>query len=789
MGKNSYEYNTNNRSRTLKIVIIFLLILLCVTIGVYAYFQKNTNPDDEIKDEFFSSLVNNDLPFFFENSVLEELNEKFERSTYKLDSNIKFANTVENSAFSNLDLSKFNFVFNLSNNNSKDYKTSSTTIQYVGNDVLKFDYVSNRYQMAMKSDEVVNRYVGFSKNNLNYIMSNVSGNNSINYNSITTLNNLILNRNNLKLSNIYELLKEGTYKDNIQKYLKTGIFAKNGNIAISQEKETVDVVEYTVQMTGKQFSTMLEKVWKEIEIDDELLDNFLVTSSVSLYGQANPEKVIISEDGKSKAFQAEKNNFSESTIVWEENQGNSVGNQENSTGNQENSVENQENSAGNQENSVENQPSENVTDESQQQPQQPEGVVLNQITQETPPQEEINEPEQQPGEEIPIEDIELPQANQQPENLTAEEIVEELISNEMQEEDTIPEEDNFRFSGYITLNESSAEDLTDLEDVNLDEDIHKLLISLQNVSDNLNWKKILMNGIKLDISKKELLDNLKSIFEKRIEDKSAVVIKTYVKNGKTLKIELTFNKTSEMFSAEIISKDDSEKYLNLIYVKGENEERNGYDINIYKKNTNTKQKYKFSINTITNNKVISKNNLDIEISGASKAKENEIYLNYVSSDNDGTFTINTENVVTFDEMDNMFDLTEENCLFLDNLEQGELMATRDAIKEKTAEILKIKNKRLNVLDLNLASNNKSSSDPETSSTSDTREELKQILIQGISDKMREYLNSGRSFTLQDLEGLQIDGYDIQVSIGSELAVITINGYNFNLDTGFNLSDA
>ncbi len=70
-----------------------------------------------------------------------------------------------------------------------------------------------------------------------------------------------------------------------------------------------------------------------------------------------------------------------------------------------------------------------------------------------------------------------------------------------------------------------------------------------------------------------------------------------------------------------------------------------------------------------------------------------------------------------------------------------------------------------------------------------KQQVKDVLIQTLRDKMREYLDQGTNLTIEDLEDLAIPDYEVQVSISSNLAIITVNGYRFSLDSEFNLSDS
>ena len=129
-------------------------------------------------------------------------------------------------------------------------------------------------------------------------------------------------------------------------------------------------------------------------------------------------------------------------------------------------------------------------------------------------------------------------------------------------------------------------------------------------------------------------------------------------------------------------------------------------------------------------------------------------------------------------------------MFLDKLSNEELVAIIEAVKQKTAEVFREKNRNLNIIDLNnsnlIVQQKQQNQEPQEDMQA--KEQAKQILIQTISNQMRQYLDQGKQLTIEDLEGLEIPGYEVQISISSNLAIITVNGYKFKLDSDFNLSD-
>ena len=127
-------------------------------------------------------------------------------------------------------------------------------------------------------------------------------------------------------------------------------------------------------------------------------------------------------------------------------------------------------------------------------------------------------------------------------------------------------------------------------------------------------------------------------------------------------------------------------------------------------------------------------------------------------------------------------------MWLDVLSEEQLVQTAEEIKKKTKEVLQKKNEALNMINMNqndLLIEPSETQDQEN----EEKQKVKEILIQTISNKMGEYLANGENLELQDLADLQIPNYEVEVSITSNLAIITVNGYPFKLDGEFHLSDS
>ena len=64
------------------------------------------------------------------------------------------------------------------------------------------------------------------------------------------------------------------------------------------------------------------------------------------------------------------------------------------------------------------------------------------------------------------------------------------------------------------------------------------------------------------------------------------------------------------------------------------------------------------------------------------------------------FPVIMSNTIDFDTAPEIEDLNDQNCLFIDNLSDEDLIATKDAIKLKIIQVLSDKNKNLNIIEIN-----------------------------------------------------------------------------------------
>ena len=54
--------------------------------------------------------------------------------------------------------------------------------------------------------------------------------------------------------------------------------------------------------------------------------------------------------------------------------------------------------------------------------------------------------------------------------------------------------------------------------------------------------------------------------------------------------------------------------------------------------------------------------------------------------------------------------------------------------------------------------------------------------------MGEAQNNGEEFTIKNLEGLQIEGYQVSTTVTDEAAIIVVDTHTFKIDKNFIITD-
>lgn len=742
------------KKKVIIISIIFLTVLLIATLATYSYFAKNAK-NDVIKNELFACMGNNDLNFFADHKLYTNIFERLKVDNYHSNTAIALSSTMENDMLSDLDLSKFEFNYEQTKNIQTKQKADKLVARYASNDLLTVDVISNEKQFALKSDEIVNRYVGTNMENGQHMMEKLLDR-KIDYAILRKLKNFAIEREMIDFMKIAKTNGLYDYVKILENHTKPEDVSKKENVVLTLNSEQVATTEYTISLAKNETAQLLNEISQKIKEDDKIIPELVVTN-IQNFEEDSPI-LEYSDNDNFMQTNAEKNNFESSVVIWGE-----TNTTENTTTEPQNIVEN----------TVQNQNVTNQTENSSAQNTTNLQNTTNTVENTTiPPSITIEEPQVE--------------QNQQPQ---PEEIVPEQPQvNNQQPSQPVVENENLRPQGFIQVNEGDEMQPSNfLIGKNWEETCDNLVKMVEKV----DWKTYLLTGARANFSQDELVAQIQKAITACLNEDSGLVVKAYVSENQLVKLNFQMVESQKSFDIEIFSKSDNEKYLNVSILEGQSNVANGYTINFYKNDTDANVKNSVNINKVSQGKIIQKITLDLATKGTMNAKKYTTEIDFHYLDSKGEFGMKANSTLNFEEEVQVEELNDENCLFLDQVSEEELLLIKEEIKQKTLEVLSDKNRSLHIVDVGSSGSVVQQTQPQEQQdeTENARLEARDAFVQTVADKMRDYLNEGRELQLQDLEGLEVPGYEVEISISSNLAIVTVNGYRFTLDADFNLSDS
>lgn len=724
------NYNSDNKKskNIVLFIILFLLLILIAMVFVYMYFFNTKTIST--KQLFFNHLSSNNVQELVSESTYEDLYDKILNNNYEANSTINYSTNLEHEKLEGIDISKFTFNLNSNSYNDKTYRELG--INYSGNEELKIKLITNQDSIGIAEDEVVNKYVG------------------IHYNNLKDLYGIELDEQ--KIKSIFSTEKNDLTEDDKKQLVSSNItkvmemipeekFTIQDNMAISQGDNNIPVTAYTLTLSQTELSNILVEVFKNVRNNEEILNKLIYKSSEKPTINIMPGNVTI-------------------TPIIEEpvEEG------------QEEGIQEQPEQEGEQEFEAEETPDFEP--------------ISGEVT-------EFNDPQVIEGE-------------------TEEEYNQELENEFYDENPEIiqPEENNY--TPELELTQTPNLDVVG-EESNINLEVFNGLDEYANIIK-------LLFGLKINKTQIELEEILDSIIEK-IDGMTGngLTITLYVSKEKTEKVSIVMPNENTI-EIEILKKSDSENRMKLTYLyKGDNsifasqnetsneeffdndeiisveeelleEQTNGISLDISKIKTATNISIDTTISYIENEKITKKINVksDINDVSTSKSVNNSLIITFSTKENESKIVADT--TFKFSNLgESIPDLTDENCLFLETLSTEDYNITMKAIKGKIDYVWNQKKEHFGFIDTNTKSSKKSIID--RASNSVTRDEARQVLENKISSMINEATENGQEFTVQNLENLQIDGYEVSSVVNENGAVIVIDIYTFNVNNEFNIIDA
>lgn len=684
----------NHNSKNYKKIIIMVIIILALILilSFFAYSLIKDTYDNALKKEVFEGLSNSDISFFLDNKYYNSLQEKLNNKNYEIISDIKISTTMKNNMFSDLDLSRFSFNYDLKKNNKENISYHKINTKYGGNNLLIIDAINEKNEFAIKSDEIVNRYVGIEKKNFQEI-SNKIFEEKKDFSNARKLKKFVFERENINLENISTADVWEKYIDIIKTNVTAENISKKENIIVTLENEQIPAIEYTISFSTEQLNSILRKISNEFENDDELISEFVIGDSAKSE-KNNRNNIIKNKNSTTVEIKAKENNYNATVNIWGENEDNIQEqiNSQNTILPQEPQISNTISDNTTAVNQVESNTVSNETINNNSQNNSVNHVVSTNEISNTINNVDNNTVTDNTARETSQEEIRPQPADQQ----TQQENVDNNEENRIENDNTIPQEDNFRLQGFISINENT--EYVGDDDFVIGENYDETIKNISKLAKNINWTTYILTGAKANYTTTQMKDLLINNLNESIKKSNTLIAKVYISENKAVKLSIEIPETHENFDIEISSKGNNEKYLNIKKLKGEENDINGNAISIYKKSSDNSNKMKININKVQSSKISNKIAINMDTTGNINSQKYTNSFNISRNDSNGEFKISTSNKIEFKDKLEIDELSDDNCLFIDKLSDEELLATRDAIIEKINLVMRQKNQDLEIID-------------------------------------------------------------------------------------------
>lgn len=644
------------------IIIVFFIIIVLIAGGVAAYYYYTNYMVEKPKSKFFKYLATNNIYQTFQSDVYGAIKDKIKTQTSNSNINLTASTNIPTITNSQLDISKFNVAFNNINDKNQNKNYAELNVNYADNELARIKAIMDENSVAITSEEIVNMYLGTSKENLDETLNRALGGewnleeylkltDMVDANSIEIPENLIQSKSDEYMQIIYNSFRESSFSE------------KESVLISTDENQTLTANSYELTTNYSELNTLLAELLKKLRNDTELLST---VSAVS----------------------------------------------ENTT---QNNLQNTLN---------------NVVDE----------FTMQNTTIDITPIGEEN-------------------------------------TNILQEENTNNSEADLQIIATILAGNKVNKTVSELQEI-LDKEITKI--------ENLN------------ITNKEVKISLYVVDEKLrklgVKSEDFNLEMEFLEEANKEKIKFTLlgiNTDIKIENPEVTTEFQNTTTENTLENNAVETDKlkNGFTITMEKNTSDVSTKIFAEIGLINNLEINTKISCNLTTNGTASSKEikNEAIFTYTTQE--GQLTANLNYNINFEtatmEIPN---LTDETCLFLDKLNDAELTNIINQIRDRVNFVINEKKVTLNLIDQNNNTSVVEQGNIQNSTNLEEKEAVKQKLIEIISNQMGEAIARGETYTLANLENLQIEGYNVTVNISGNIAVVTVNGYVFNIDSEFNLSE-
>ncbi len=262
-----------NKSKLVISISVIVVIVIAIVIGLLLYLKTDIFKSNQ--ELFFRYALQNgemleDFVIYSQNEVLDNI----KKSEHTTDTNFNFQLVSNDPQIANQTIPARNFSMNYSKKadpvNNK--ASSETTINFLTRELFKLKYIQDGNLYALKSDEVVNKYLAFNNSNLKGLAKKFE------LEDISKIPNQIEKVDFKELLKLTDEEKEYLYRkyiNVINKNVSKEKYKKQTNVTININDRDIITNAYTLELTKQEWTNLIISILQETLQDNQTLNILL----------------------------------------------------------------------------------------------------------------------------------------------------------------------------------------------------------------------------------------------------------------------------------------------------------------------------------------------------------------------------------------------------------------------------------------------------------------------------------------------------------------------------------
>lgn len=277
------QFNGNNKEKKRKggkIVLVFLVLLIVIALVVVMQLMKSSTNKAVVsaKTEFITYLSKNTMTEILNMSTLQSVFETLVNTSSESNTEITITTNIEELE----PISDFKANLNTQYDVNNSRGLIDINLNYLDNDLFNMQALITGKKAALKSDEIVTRYVGYKYENIENIISDFQ-NEDLNMTDSETYNTFESVTDVLKTFD-YEYLLGSFTPEFIQSELTKYVQVLNTleenkftykDVTLERNSGNINTVAYVLTLNEQELIGLASKALEELKNDTELISIFL----------------------------------------------------------------------------------------------------------------------------------------------------------------------------------------------------------------------------------------------------------------------------------------------------------------------------------------------------------------------------------------------------------------------------------------------------------------------------------------------------------------------------------